>query len=347
MSFISLRSFVLDHRERSFATPDRYKLAVVPALYIAMFALLPATSAPAPSPTEQRIGPSSVTLSGAWEFRTGDESGWAAPEYDDSGWEKISVEKPWGAQGHEDHTGFAWYRRRIAISIYPGAPKLGILIPDVDDQYELYWNCRKVGNYGSPPPHAWWYRPRPVSFRLPQPSSGSLEGVLALRVWKRPPVSNDLGTSGGLSAPPVIGDTVALETRVKAARAARIQMDLPNLLIGAIISVTGFLALAFYMRGRQDRVYLWCSLYLLGIGLDVWVPLIGPWKIVIASEQVVNGRAYWQDAPDREIRAEFRQLVEFGLYRIWPSQASQKAELRPADSGQSCYQPAGTPADKE
>ena len=32
-----------------------------------------------------------------------------------------------------------------------------------------------------------------------------------------------------------------------------------------------------------------------------------------------------------EIRAEFRQLVEFGLDRIWPSEASRHSELRPED----------------
>jgi hypothetical protein len=35
------------------------------------------------------------------------------------------------------------------------------------------------------------------------------------------------------------------------------------------------------------------------------------------------------------IRAEFRELVEAGLDRIWPSQASRQAELRPSDYGES------------
>jgi hypothetical protein len=39
--------------------------------------------------------------------------------------------------------------------------------------------------------------------------------------------------------------------------------------------------------------------------------------------------------PDaNQLRGEFRQTVEFGLYRIWPKEASQRAELRPADRGQ-------------
>jgi hypothetical protein len=39
--------------------------------------------------------------------------------------------------------------------------------------------------------------------------------------------------------------------------------------------------------------------------------------------------------PDaNELRSEFRQTVEFGLDRIWPKEASQQADLKPADRGQ-------------
>ncbi len=251
------------------------------AFHIAIFALLlDAASAPAANGTVEKIGPSSVTLDGLWQFRTGDNPRWAAPEYDDSGWEKIRVDKPWRAQGHKGYTGFAWYRRRISVDTYPGAPKLGLLIPNADDEYELYWNGQKIGHYGNPPPHAWWYhRPRAASFPLPQPASGPLEGVLALRVWERPFDSSSPETSGGLSAPPVIGDARALSLGVEAAQAALVQSNLPNLLIGAIVIVTGLVALVFYARGRQDRVYLWCGLYLFGVGCSVWLNFTEPWKI--------------------------------------------------------------------
>ncbi len=231
------------------------------------------------APTVHKIGLSSVTLGGLWQFHTGDNPHWAAPEYDDSGWKKISVDKPWRAQGYEGYTGFAWYRRRISIGIYPGAPKLGILIPIADDEYELYWNGRKIGNYGTPPPHPWWYhRARAALFPLPATPSSSLEGVLALRVWERPFDSSSPETSGGLSAPPVIGDAQALSLRVEAAQAALVQRNVPNLLIGAIMIVTGLVALVFYLRGRQDKVYLWCGLYLLGVGCSVFLSFTEPWK---------------------------------------------------------------------
>ena len=172
-----------------------------------------------------------------------------------------------------------------------------ILIPNADDEYELYWNGRKIGNYGTPPPHAWWYhRPRAASFPLPRPPYSSLEGVLALRVWERPFDTSSPDTSGGLSAPPVIGDARALSLRVDAAQAALVQENLPNLLIGAIMIATGLLALVFYARGRNDKVYLWCGLYLLGVGSSIWLTFTEPWKVYQffgSVEQILRDVPLW------------------------------------------------------
>lgn len=267
---------------RRSATRRRKKDAVSLARHIAILTvLLPVANALGATPSQQRIGPPSVTVNGLWQFHIGDDPRWAAPEYDDSRWKKISADKSWGEQGHEGYTGFAWYRRRIAIGTYPATPQLGILIPNADDEYELYWNGRKIGNYGTPPPHAWWYhRSRAASFPLPPPPSSSIEGVLALRVWKSPLDSSSPGNSGGLTTPPVIGDVRALNLRVQAAQSALVQQNLPSLLIGALMSVTGLVVLVFfYARGRQDKVYLWCSLYLLGVGFSVWLVFTEPWKL--------------------------------------------------------------------
>src|SRR5271170_7410954 len=50
----------------------------------------------------------------------------------------------------------------------------------------------------------------------------------------------------------------------------------------------------------------------------------------MSSEILFIDRLLGQYGPETgEIRAEFRQTVEFGLERIWPSQASRQFELRP------------------
>lgn len=59
-------------------------------------------------------------------------------------------------------------------------------------------------------------------------------------------------------------------------------------------------------------------------------------EVAEMSSEVVNiDRLLGKYGPETEdIRAEFRQTVEFGLYRIWPQEAARQVELRPGDRGE-------------
>ena len=59
------------------------------------------------------LGKGAAPLDGPWQFHLGDDPAWADPAYDDSHWEQITAEKPWGMQGHANYTGYAWYRRAM------------------------------------------------------------------------------------------------------------------------------------------------------------------------------------------------------------------------------------------
>src|ERR1700730_9834228 len=108
---------------------------------------LPAVCAHADTFKTHDPGAGSVAISGLWQFHTSDDMAWANPAYDDSHWEQLRGEDTWGAQTHPGHTGWAWYRKRIEIT---GANKsLAIMMPPVDDAYDLYWNGEKLGSYGS------------------------------------------------------------------------------------------------------------------------------------------------------------------------------------------------------
>ena len=100
-------------------------------------------------------GPGVVPITGTWQFHTGDDLAWANPAFNDSGWEAITTDQPWGAQGHPGYTGYAWYRKRLDIGV--GNKPLGIFIPESDGAYEVYWNGQRIGRSGSLPPHAVWY----------------------------------------------------------------------------------------------------------------------------------------------------------------------------------------------
>lgn len=80
------------------------------------------------------------------------------PTFDDSGWEQLDGSKSWGAQTHPNTTGFVWYRRSLDVSTAPGTlADLALLVPRIDDVYEIYWNGRLVAHHGRMPPHPSWF----------------------------------------------------------------------------------------------------------------------------------------------------------------------------------------------
>lgn len=231
--------------------------------------VLAALSLPAPGRAEplkvSNPGTGSIPLQGNWQFHIGDDKAWADPALDDSGWEQIHVDAPWGAQSHPSYTGFAWYRRRIEIdhSISAGTKKLALLIPPVQDAYEIYWNGQKLGTYGILPPHAsWWQTGHGAIYPLPDSS-----GLLALRVWKAPLSSVDPVEVGGLSEPPLLGDASVLATQTQSAAYGSDERRLPDLLIAAVTLVIGVLSFLLYLRDRTQGLYLWLAMYLVSEGL--------------------------------------------------------------------------------
>jgi hypothetical protein len=211
-------------------------------------------------------GTGSVPLQGNWQFHLGDDKAWADPALDDSGWEQIHVEAPWGAQSHPSYTGFAWYRRRIEIddSNAAGTKKLALLIPPAQDAYEIYWNGQKLGTYGSLPPRAeWWIGGHANVYPLPGTS-----GVLALRVWKAPLASVDPAEVGGFTESPLLGDASLLASQAQSIAYANDERRLPNLLMAAVNLVIGVLSFLLYLRDRKQGLYLWLALYLVAGGLQ-------------------------------------------------------------------------------
>jgi hypothetical protein len=208
----------------------------------------------------QDPGKGVVEVGGNWRFHTGDELAWAQPEHDDSSWEQLRGDKTWGAQTHPSYVGFAWYRKPIEVDGASG--QLTILMPPVDDAYELYWNGKKIGGSGSLPPNAHWDAvPRATTFPLPSNS-----GVLAVRVWKSILASVDTTTLGGMEAAPRIGDSAYLSLLTKATDMGQERRRLPVLISSSLMLVTGLISLLAFMRERRRWLYFWLALYLIAIG---------------------------------------------------------------------------------
>jgi len=207
----------------------------------------------------QNPGPGSVTIDGKWQFHLGDSLNWSDPSLDDSNWEQLYSDDPWGDQTHPGYTGFAWYRKHLQIA--GGGPKMAVLIPLVDSAYEIYWNGRKIGECGKLPPHGWWWRhPRGVVYGL---GAAPLDGVLALRVWKAPLASDQGIWGGGLHAAPLIGSPAALTIRPQFGQMKVEDVMLPRFVFAGALFITGIIALLLYLRDRRNQVYLWLGLMLI------------------------------------------------------------------------------------
>lgn len=47
-----------------------------------------------------------VAITAAWRFHTGDDLQWAAPDFDDSHWSLLRIDKTWAEQGYKGYYGF-------------------------------------------------------------------------------------------------------------------------------------------------------------------------------------------------------------------------------------------------
>jgi serine phosphatase RsbU (regulator of sigma subunit) len=211
------------------------------------------------------IGRGTVPIDGEWQFHLGDDMRWASPSYDDSQWEHIKADKSWGAQSHPSYSGFAWYRRHLNITSSGTADrKLAILMPAVEDEYDLYWNGGTIGDQGMPPPHAVWYTAHRQSFAFPVSPTGATDGVLAVRVWKAKLASFDYSTLGGMKGLPLLGDADSITQRIGSADYAAMRRNLYFRMVIIIIALMGLVSLFTWARDRKQWVFLWFGIWSMG-----------------------------------------------------------------------------------
>jgi hypothetical protein len=223
---------------------------------------------PTPILSIKNIGRGEVPVDGQWQFHLGDDMRWAAAAYDDSLWERITTNKTWGTQTHPSYTGFAWYRRHLDIPFSSlRNVKLAILMPPVEDAYEVFWNGVPIGHQGNLPPHASWYLEHRQSFALPIPEKGVTDGVLAIRVWTAKLVSYSAETTGGLTAPPFLGNPVSIAQRVGAQDFEVIRKSFYRRIINVVFAIMGVVALLTWTRNRTDWLFLWFGLWSLARGI--------------------------------------------------------------------------------
>ena len=233
-----------------------------------------ASRAAAPT-TQVALGHSVVALTGPWKFHIGDNPSWADPNFDDSGWETVSLAAKqesidpmmgtggfspgWTAKGHSGYAGYAWYRIRIRITGADGP--LALLAPtDVDDSYQLYTDGRLVGSFGSfvgPIPSI--YYSRPLMFSLPasvvqQNPDGTT--VIAFRFYMAPRTLLQ-PQSGGMHGPPILGLASAITAAYHVAWEGLYRSYCYALLGAIVFGIFTLLILMLYVFDRAEKLLLW------------------------------------------------------------------------------------------
>ena len=263
--------------------------AIVAHLFLALIALTTAANAttiPAVPPIHiENLGKGSVPLNGPWQFHLGDDPSFASPGIDDrtghNGWEALTADKPWGLQGHASYTGLAWYRKHIELTTAPGAPSdIALVIPHIDDAYELYWNGQKVGGLGSLPPHH-------LDVKLAQPQQtyglGSVSsGVLAVRVYKTPLSTIDNGMAGGFEATPKIGSPQAIGLLKTANDYSWLQHRQSYFGLITVYVLTSLLSFLAWLRDRRQKLLFWVAAFtfiplLELVAVDLRLQIFGLW----------------------------------------------------------------------
>jgi Stage II sporulation protein E (SpoIIE) len=207
----------------------------------------------------QGLGQGEVGLNGFWQFHTGDDPRWAAPSLDDSAWEPITASGPWGSQGHPGYTGFAWYRRHLQINLVPSAKATyALLIPPIDDAYEVYWNGKLIGRYGNlPPKPRWYYTSSTQAFSVPSADSGTI----AIRVWKSPLLFVDSGALGGTTGLPILGDAESIATRAAAMNSESTQQFLYDFSLIILYGFVTLVSILLWSRDRKVRLFFWLAVF--------------------------------------------------------------------------------------
>jgi phosphoserine phosphatase RsbU/P len=209
------------------------------------------------------LGKGAAPLDGPWQFHPGDNPAWAEPDVDDAtghdGWEELKANAPWGAQTHANTEGYGWYRRHIDLTLAPGAPSdVALLIPAIDDVYELYWNGLPVGHLGSFPPSVNYQSAIPAQTYGLGPIRS---GVLAVRVFKAPFASNDDGTAGGFEGVPIIGSPQAIAVIKDSLDYKWLRGQQTRFAMTGLYGIVCLLSFFVWVRDRRQPLLLWMAVY--------------------------------------------------------------------------------------
>lgn len=133
-----------------------------------------------------------ANLSGKWKFSIGDNSEWAASNFNDNNWESIDVPGSWESQGFHGYDGYAWYRTNFEVDVKYASSSLYLSLGYIDDVDEVYLNGELIGKTGSfPNNYSTAYNAKRI-YKIPNDIFNcNGKNTIAIRIF-------DMGGEGGI-----------------------------------------------------------------------------------------------------------------------------------------------------
>jgi hypothetical protein len=250
---------------------------------IAMFFVLLCGTAAYGQFADASLAGGPVAITAPWHFHTGDDPAWASPDFDDSQWPLMRIDKPWSEQGYKGYSGFAWYR--IGVKLPATHEPLALAMSRIADADEIYVNGALIGTDGQMRPAPVWRYTGPSLLNIPL--APDLQGQtidLAIRVWESPREA-PIAETGGASLP-------LLGTAQDIRRICRLRLDnsvlssLPFWITDFVAGLIGLFSLALFLMRHEAREYAWAALFLFcapAIGLEIWLYRVYESKVPVGA----------------------------------------------------------------
>jgi hypothetical protein len=242
----------------------------------------------APNPIPITLSASVVPLNGPWKFKTGDDSRWCDPNFDDSSWEAIDLTPAegshdadvglsgyvpgWAAKGHPNYSGFAWYRLHVSIDSPPGEKLALAGPPDVDDAYQLFVDGQLLGGAGDfsrAIPIVLSVQPRKFSLPNAPTASGTnpRDVVIAFRVWMSAESLKGNPDGGGIHIAPLLGTASAIDARYQVQWLETFRGYVVDAVEPILFVLLAIFACALIRFDPDDSTYRWLAVALVATAL--------------------------------------------------------------------------------
>lgn len=212
-----------------------------------------------------------LSLAGPWKINTADDPKFALPEYNDASWDTVDLPGSVIRNGEGQTggiTGIVWVRRSFDIGRDGDRRDLGLMLGQIANADEAYFNGVKIGATGTFPPAGFsmWYHPRYYAVPASLIRRGE-KNVIAVRIWYYMfgQVQGDMALAG------------MEEWRIGKTVGSFFLVTLNYILIAAGIPLF-FIFFFFFIRRPLSQEYFFYCLQLL-CGLFVILELCSLWDI--------------------------------------------------------------------